>query len=329
MKKLHYIIYGAGGIGGTIGARLIQAGCRVTLIARGEHARVMRERGLRLTDPNDSVLLPVVCVDHPREIDDVGEHIVVLMCVKSQQMETALRDLYARFGDTCRVVCVQNGVHNERAALRYFSRVYATVVNLPALHLHPGEVITHADGLGGILDTGCYPDGSDAACQEITDDLSRGGFSARPDERVMRWKYAKLLMNLGNILQAGIRTGEDITPIGRCLKHEALACFEAAGLECASRSEVDERRNGVYRMADIAGIERSGGSSWQSMARGTGDIETAYLNGEICLLGRLHGVPTPVNEACMRMARELIRRDAGPGQFTLADFADWVAPQPG
>ena len=48
-------------------------------------------------------------------------------------------------------------------------------------------------------------------------------------------------------------------------------------------------------MHDIGGRRRGGGSSWQSLARGTGTIETDYLNGEIVLLGRLHGVPTPVN----------------------------------
>ena len=37
--SIHYVIYGAGGIGATIGARLHRAGFRVTLIARGEHGR--------------------------------------------------------------------------------------------------------------------------------------------------------------------------------------------------------------------------------------------------------------------------------------------------
>ena len=47
----------------------------------------------------------------------------------------------------------------------------------------------------------------------------------------------------------------------------------------------------------IAGDEslRGGSSTWQSLTRGTGDIECDFLNGEIALLGRLFGVPTPAN----------------------------------
>ena len=55
-------------------------------------------------------------------------------------------------------------------------------------------------------------------------------------------------------------------------------------------------------IGEVAGLTRGGGSSWQSLVRGTGSIEADYLNGEMCLLGRLHGVPTPVNELLQRRA---------------------------
>jgi 2-dehydropantoate 2-reductase len=52
----------------------------------------------------------------------------------------------------------------------------------------------------------------------------------------------------------------------------------------------------LMRPREIAGHPRSGGSTWQSLARGL-PLETEHLNGEIVRLGRLHGVPTPVNTA--------------------------------
>ena len=55
------------------------------------------------------------------------------------------------------------------------------------------------------------------------------------------------------------------------------------------------RRGDRLRLQPVDGELRPGGSSWQSLARGVGTIETDYLNGEIVLLGRLHGVPTPAN----------------------------------
>ena len=59
-----------------------------------------------------------------------------------------------------------------------------------------------------------------------------------------------------------------------------------------------------FTMSRLPGQEGTGGSSWQSLVRGTGSIEADHLNGEIVLLGRLHGVPTPVNAVLQRRARQ-------------------------
>lgn len=58
-------------------------------------------------------------------------------------------------------------------------------------------------------------------------------------------------------------------------------------------------------------------SSWQSLARQSRSIETDYLNGEIVLLGRLHGVPTPVNDLLQRTARVAAREGISPGSMTV------------
>lgn len=316
---MRYVIYGAGGIGGVIGARLFQAGIDTTLIARGEHAAIMRRDGLRLVSPQGIAQLAIAVVEHPREIIYTSDT-VVLLCVKSQQSQVALEDLALVAPATIALACVQNGVANESLALRYFPNVYATVVNLPALYLNPGEVVTHAQGHGGILDTGCFPAGLDERARQINADLSRAGFSARADAQVMRQKYAKLLLNLINVMQAGLRDFDAARDLRAVVRKEALACFAAAGIDCASKAEVSARREGIYRMADIPGYERQAGSSWQSIKRGTGDIETEYLNGEICRLGRMHGVPTPANDACVMMARELLRANRGPGIWSADEL---------
>ena len=316
---MHYVIYGAGGIGATIGARLYQQGERVTLIARGAHKDVLQREGLTFVSHDGIAQLKIPTIEHPSELVP-QEDLFVLLCMKSQHTEQALQALSATMPPSLALACVQNGVVNERVALRYFKHVYATVVNLPAMHLKPGEVVTHAAGVGGILDTGCYPDGVDNRAEVVTQALSRAGFSAKPDAKVMRQKYAKLLMNLGNIVQAGIRSSEDTSEIARCMRNEALACYAAADIDCATRDEVRARRESGYHMVDIPGYERTAGSSWQSIARGTGDVETEYLNGEISLLGRLCGVPTPYNDAGVNMARALIREASQPQIYTVADF---------
>lgn len=316
---MHYVIYGAGGVGGVIGARLFAAGYRTTLIARGEHYRAVADQGLRLIAPDGEHNLRVPIVDHPRHVE-WDDDAVVLLCMKSQHTLAALEQLAAHAPAAVAVCCVQNGVANERLALRFFPRVYASVVILPAMFLTPGEVVTHAAGHGGILDTGCFPHGLDETAAVINADLSNAGFSAVADARVMRKKYAKLLANLYNVLQAGLTDMGNAKPVRDLLRAEALACFAAAGIDCASRAETQARRQGVFEMVHIPGFERTAGSSWQSMARGTGDIETEYLNGEICLLGRLHDVPTPANDACVAMARALLRRGQGPGLYSAVQL---------
>lgn len=325
---MRFIVYGAGGIGGTIGARLHQSGRDVVLIARGEHGAVLARDGLTLRAPDGVHRLRIPTVPHPRELDFRPDDVVIL-AMKSQHTAAALEDLLALDPGDIAVVCAQNGVANERTALRRFRRVYAMLVHLPAMHLEPGEVVTHAAGHGGILDTGRYPSGVDETCRLITAALRDAGFSAEPDPAVMRLKYAKLLTNLNNALQAAVqpegsgfpREAEDIS---RRLKREALACFAAAGIDCASADEVRRRHEGVYRMAEVPGYPRGGGSSWQSVVRGTGNIETDYLNGEIVLLGRLHGIPTPANEVCQALARRIVNERLGVGAFRVQEVLEAI-----
>jgi 2-dehydropantoate 2-reductase len=63
----------------------------------------------------------------------------------------------------------------------------------------------------------------------------------------------------------------------------------------------------------VEGRSRTGGSTWQSVTRGLPAVETDYLNGEIVLLGRLLGVPTPVNELLQSAMADFVRRGAVPG----------------
>ncbi len=67
---------------------------------------------------------------------------------------------------------------------------------------------------------------------------------------------------------------------------------------------------------------RGGGSTWQSLRRGTGDVEVDYLNGEISLLGRLHGVPTPVNDLLRDAAWRLAAARLEPGSLSAADLLE-------
>ena len=315
-------MYGAGAIGGSIGARLFAAGCDVLLIARGAHLDAITKRGLTLRTPDGEAAHPIPAAGHPSEVDwQSGD--VVLLTVKSQDTAGALDDLRSAAGDVP-VVCGQNGVANERAALRLFSRVYGMVVVMPSTHLEPGTVLMHSGVPGGMLDLGRYPVGADSTAEAVAADITGAGFICRADPEIMRLKYAKLLTNLMNSVQALCGLEAAAGDIVRGVRVEAMACYEAAEIDWATPEEFSERLRGVVGR-QVANTERSGGSTWQSLMRGAGSLETDYLNGEISLLGALHGVPTPYNRMLQQAAAEAVREERRPGSYTVEELLARVA----
>ncbi|BAJ27338.1 MULTISPECIES: 2-dehydropantoate 2-reductase N-terminal domain-containing protein [Kitasatospora] len=339
---MRYLIIGAGAVGGTIGGRLHQAGHDVLLVARGPHLAALRAGGLRLTVPDGTHRLPVPAVGGPDEVELAPDD-VLLLAVKTQH-STALLEQWAprpvagggTAAERLPLVCAQNGVENERLALRRFERVYGMCVWLPSAHLEPGAVSAAGSPCSGVLHLGRYPhaphhspgtdaatDGTDATAARIAADLAGAHFDAyaRPD--VMAWKYAKLLSNLGNALEAvaGPIDGELRMRAWRRVRAEGEAVLAAAGIAHPSEEEQQAVRGERVTLLPLPGAVRGGGSSWQSLARGTGDIEADYLNGEIVLLGRLHGVPAPLNAALQRLAAEFARTGRPAGSLPDADLA--------
>lgn len=325
---MRFIIYGAGAVGGVIGGRLFQHGHEVILIARGAHLEAIRSRGLELQDPIETVRLQVPAVATPRAITFQPGDVVVL-AMKTQDTIAALDELAAVAPASLPIVCAQNGVENERLALRRFANVYGMAVMLPGTHLEPGIVQANSAPISGILDTGRYPKGVDAFCTEFTAALERSMLNSRPEPRVMWRKYSKLLLNLGNAIQAALGGDADDGGIGQRARDEAKAVYAAAGIAYASDEEDRERRGNTLQVRPIAGQRRGGGSSWQSLARGKTSIEADYLNGEIVLLGRIHGVPTPVNAMLQHLANRLAREGTPAGALTVADLQRELDEQEG
>ena len=308
---VRYVIYGAGAIGGTTGAKLAQHGREVVLIARGKHLEACQADGLTLRTPEETITQRIPAFGHPSDIDWRQDDVAIL-AMKSQDTAAALVALRDAAGDVP-VVCAQNGVANERMAARRFSRVYGMVVWMPATHLQPGEVIAHSSPVTGTLDAGRYPEGADDLIEAVAADLRESAFESRPNERIMRLKYAKLLSNLLNIVQA-LCSGS-AGDIVRAVREEAAAVYAAAGIDYAASDELAGRTSAIT-VKPVPGFEeRLGGSTWQSLSRG-GSLETDYLNGEIALLGALHGVPTPVNRMLQQAAAEAARTRAEPGSYT-------------
>ncbi len=105
---MHIVIVGAGGIGGYFGARLVQAGERVSFVARGRHAQAIRDSGLRVHSPlGDALVHPDAISDNPAVL---GTADLVLFTVKLPDVEAAAEQLAPVMRTGTVVLPLQNGV---------------------------------------------------------------------------------------------------------------------------------------------------------------------------------------------------------------------------
>jgi 2-dehydropantoate 2-reductase len=301
-----------------LAAALSDAGNDVIGIARGPQLETLRASSLRMHTVGGTVEVTLPVVESPAEIDfRVGD--TVLVTLKSQGTESVRSELAAAAGPDIPVVSVQNGVANERTLARSFRHVYGAVVMMPATYVEPGEVSVYGEPRYGTIDLGRFPSGVDDTAETIATALQDANFDSRAVGDIMRWKYGKLMGNLTNAIEAvcglGTRRGE----LGRLIEAEAAAVMARAGIEYSTEAEEDERRAGNVEHTEVGGVPRRGASSWQSLARGSGWIETDYLNGEIALLGRLHGVPTPANDLLQTLANQVARSAQPPGSIPEAE----------
>jgi len=318
LSARRYVVLGAGAVGAAIGGMLQHAGHEVVLIARGAQLAALRSEGLTLLTPSRSLHFVVNAVASPSEVVFEARD-VVLLCTKSQDSAGALAALAVRAPRDLPVICAQNGVANEPLAARLFTRVYGMVVFSPLALTVPGRVSIHTEPLLGGLDLGAYPEGSDALVDEVTRDLDEAGFRARVEPRIRRLKYGKLLSNLGNALQALGGAAAMQSPLLAAVNAEATACLAAAGIDFAPVAEVYAKNADIGDLP-VEGAKRGGGSSWQSLARGTGHIESDFLNGEIVRVGEAHGFATPLNRRLAALAARAAEERWAPERLSVAEL---------
>ena len=325
---MRFIIYGVGAIGGTLAVKLTLAGHEVIGIARPAQREAIDRDGLLLKTPDGELRARFKTVAHPGEIA-FGPDDVVFLAMKTQHTGAALLDLRdAGFGRQM-LVCAQNGVSNEPMALRYFDNVFGAMVEMPVSYLTQGEVVAFRHPRPGLIEIGRYPGGASGEAERLCDLLDKAGFLAEAYDDIMRRKHGKLFVNLANgidiVLGAAARDGV----YAERAREEARAVFSRAGIGYDVIGAPDPERDALMQPGEVAGAVQVGSSAMQSMVRGAGSVEVDYLNGQIAFLGRLHGVPTPVNAFFTELSAELVKTGAEPGAMSEEEvdrlFADWQA----
>ena len=315
---MRIIIYGAGGIGCVVGGHMARTGNDVVLIGRPGHVKAINEHGLRLVTPVGTYILRLPAITEPGQIDYKADD-VVFLCVKGQNTEEALRDLKAVTEDIP-VFCFQNGVRNEDTVAQYFPRVYGVMVFLPALYRNDGEVLELNEPPGGFI-IGRYPKGTDELLEVVATKLRTAGFLVKTVPEVMPCKWGKLMMNLSNAIDAIADTrGDAVEPITSAVGQEFRDVLSQAGIRWVSSDEVKQEWPEIIKpLRGNLDIKRLS-STWQSLIREQGTVETEFINGEIVQLAKKLGIKAPINETLLRISQEMAANREQPGKYTPAQL---------
>jgi 2-dehydropantoate 2-reductase len=322
---MRFIIYGAGGIGCVIGGHLVRTGHDVVLIGRPGHIKAINESGLRFITPAGTHILKIRAVTTPEQIDFRSDD-VVFLCMKGQNTEEALHDLQAVVKDVP-IFCFQNGVRNEEIAVQYFSRVYGVMVRVGAAYLEDGEVIARRDPPGWFI-IGCYPRGTDELAELVAERLQAASFLVKTSNDVMPYKWGKLMANLGNAIGAITNgRGGEVAQIMQAAHQEFRDILTQADIRWISQEEM--LKEWPETTAPLRGrIDTEAQSStWQSLARQQGSVETEFLNGEVVRLARRLGRQAPINETLVRISQEMAMNHELPGKYTPSQLASLLGIQ--
>jgi len=238
------------------------------------------------------------------------------------------RGVLGTAGDRLPAMTALNGVAAEEKALRYFRRVFGVCVWLPAVHLEPGEVIVRSWPVVGQFHIARWPasistQGDAELLARLTETWSAAGIRVRIPDDVAPWKYNKLLSNLGNAVGALSAEAAGVSELVAAVRSEGENVLRHAGIEFISFETSTAARADGPTPRPVPGWNTGpSNSTWQSLSRQTGNVETDFLNGEIVRLAHRHGITAPLNAALASAARAAVRDGRGPGRYSAAQLAE-------
>jgi 2-dehydropantoate 2-reductase len=309
-------IFGAGAIGGYMGAKLAQAGAEVSLVARGPHLAAMQARGLTLIEDGVSTTVPVTASSDPAAL---GPQDYVIVTLKAHSVPAVVPAMQPLLGPQTTVVMGVNGVpwwyfHKLGGPLEGTrlatvdpgdaqwtgigpDRVLGCVVYPAAEVAEPG-VIAHVEGNRFTLGE---PDGSKSdRATRLSDALQAAGLKAPVRPRIRDEIWVKLWGNLSfNPISALTHATLDVLctdpgtrATARAMMLEAQAIAETLGVKFPI--DVDRRIDG----GAAVGAHRT--SMLQDLLAGR-PMEIDALVGAVAELGRLTNIPTPTIDTVLSL----------------------------
>ena len=316
-------IYGAGAIGGLLGAELALAGSDVTLIARGPHLEAMQNDGLRLIKDGESLTANPLATDNPAE---AGPQDYVIITLKAHSVPGIVEDIQPLLGPDTAVVWGVNGVpwwyfYNLDGKYRDLrletvdpggkqwdrigpDRIIGCIVYPAAEVIEPG-IVKHIEGARFSLGE---PGGEKTErVQSLARELVQAGLRAPVRPRIRDELWVKLWGNL-SLNPMSVLTGATLEEL--CANPKTRATIRAMMVEAQEIGEklgvkfavdVDKRIDG----AQAVGAHKT--SMLQDLERGR-PMEIDALVGAVAEMGRLIDTPTPTIDDILAKVIEKARQ---------------------
>ena len=327
---MRILIWGAGAIGGTLGAYFQRAGHDVTFVDTAEeHVNAIAERGLRITGPIDefTVMAPALT---PKSL--TGSWETILLCTKAHHTTAAVQSLTSFLAADGCVVSAQNGL-NERTISNYVGahRTVGCFVNFGADYLEPGTI--HYAGRGAVVLGELDGRSTErlAALHKLFLDFD-GAAITTPNI----WGYLWGKLAYGAMLFATALTNASIAdvlaepshrPLFTALGREVMRVTQAQGIRAESFNGVDPNAfdpagddQEAYRsLNDMVAFNRKSAKThsgiWRDLALRKRKTEVDAQLGVIVTIGQELGIATPLITRVIELIHEIEagEREQGPG----------------
>ena len=314
------LVWGAGAIGGTVGAHLARAGHDLLFVDRAaDHVAAMAAQGLSITGPVTEFKVSVRAA-LPEQVQ--GRFETVLLCVKAQDTDGAARALAPHLAEDGCVVSLQNGL-NERVIAEVVGaqRTVGAFVNFGADYISPGVILFGGRGavVVGEIDGRITP-----RAERLHALLSE--FEERAVLTRNIWGYLWAKLAYGAMLFATALTNASIADCLASPRHRALfVALPREVLRVAAAARIaPEPFDGFDPGAFVPGAAeaqairsldalvafnrrsaKSHSGIWRDLAVRKRRTEAEHQLGPIVAVAREHGIPAPITARTIALIREI------------------------
>ncbi len=301
-------IVGSGGVGGYFGALLARDGHEVAFIARGEHLRALRDKGIKVRSVHGDFDIPhVFATDDPPEI---GAADLTICTVKTYDITSIADFIRPLIGPHSAILPLQNGVEiPDRLAQHFGSAVLGGAVWVVSAVSAPG-VITQQSQFRRIV----YGelDGRDTPrLHAIHQVLAQCGATVEITHDIRKVLWTKLLF---------IASFSGISSVTRAPAGPVMTCAESRSLLERAMREVEAvaGAKGIHLDPDVVEknmdfCDKMAPDATSSMQRDVAAgrrLEYDAINGAIVRTGKETGVPTPLHEffwTCLKVVDSMAK----------------------